>query len=87
MMNKFELNDKLARLYNITEFYYPIDEWDIIISLAVDNKLSIHVNKNDVLCTYEGDVISDEFFDDYESPQAATRFAIAMALVKLKEDK
>ena len=26
-------------------------------------------------------------FVDHESPQAATRFAIAMALVKLKEEK
>ena len=67
--------------------YLLIDDWNRLMELSVDNGLSIHTNKNDVLCTYEGDVISDEFFDEYESPQAATRFSIAMALVKLKEGK
>ena len=64
-----------------------IDDWTRLMDLSVYNQLSIHVNKNDVLCTYEGDVISDEFFDDHESPQEATRFAIAMALVKVAELK
>ena len=94
-MTKIELNNKLAELYNIDNCTYMgdrintylIDDWSRLMDLAVDNKLSIHINKNDVVCVHKSYVIMAEFFDEHESPQAATRFAIAMALVKLAEDK
>ena len=64
-----------------------IDNWSRLMDFSVDNKLSIHVNDNDVICLHKGVVISDEFFADYESPQDAVMFSIARALVKLKEGK
>ena len=63
------------------------------MDLAVDNNLSI----NQVINYQSGELFSvcatskigstHADFIDHESPQAATRFSIAMALVKLKEEK
>ena len=67
-----------------------IDDWNFLMNLSVKNKVSINQIKDD-----NGEYFSvyatandRKYFEDYaehESPQAATRFAIAMALVKLKE--
>ena len=91
-MNKLVLNDKLARLYNITGVYYPIDTWDILMNLAVDNGINYVCYKHYGYCkAWIGLREEDTSFafaenlKDHESPQDATRFAIAMALVELKE--
>ena len=94
-MTKFQLNNKLSELYKIKNCLYGdanspdillIDDWNRLMDLAVDNKLNIYFSLDVVTCTNNKDVIeSNEFMSDHESPQAATRFAIAMALVKLKE--
>ena len=111
-MTKLELNNKLAKLYNLpakkimmtsvtctiidgkqkdtytTGYALLIDDWAMLMDLALDNKLNIYFSLDVVTCTNNKDVIeSNEFMSDNESPQAATRFAIAMALVKLAEDK
>ena len=75
-----------------------IDDWSRLMDLAVDNKLSIFntvnvgnqllpkfATYNGVKIIFNGDYVISEVFGDHESPQAATKYAIAMALVKLKE--
>ena len=101
-MTKLELNDKLAELYNIDNCTYMgdiintylIDDWSRLMDLAVDNGINYVCYKHYGYCkAWIGLREEDTSFafaenlKDYESPQAATRFAIAMALVKLKEDK
>ena len=70
-----------------------IDDWNRLMDLAVDNNLSI----NQVINYQTGELFSicatsklgstHADFIDHESPQAATKYAIAMALAKLAEDK
>ena len=93
-MNKIELNDKLAELYNIEKTLWDkvllIDDWSRLMDLAVDNRL--HIDIFDVFTAIfwlssKDNSMHHEENKKHESPQAATRFAIAMALVKLKEDK
>ena len=103
-MTKLELNDKLAELYFLpksTELGFSdglcqelllIDDWNILMKLAVANHINIgHIvnDNNDYFSAY-ATTNDRKYFEDYsehESPQSATRFAIAMALVKLAEDK
>ena len=108
-MNKLELNDKVAELYNKADslFYVTemddlkqpvmnevllIDDWNRLMDLAVDNKIfevfecrqtdNYFSLRNRANLQYT--IILNK---DHESPQEATRYAIAMALVKLAEDK
>ena len=101
-MTKLELNDKLAELYNIDPYINPlnlgkrylIDDWSRLMDLAVDNGINYVCYKHHNYCKAWIGVMSDDsrfaFVEElscHESPKAAVRFAIAMALVKLKEDK
>ena len=98
-MNKFELNDKLAGLYFIpkaTEIGFInglrqeillIDDWNRLMDLAVDNRLRVYFCSSCAICTDGKEIQINEFISNHESPQEATKFAIAMALVKLEEDK
>ena len=97
-MTKLELNDKLAELYNIEPYINPlnlgkrylIDDWTRLMDLAVDNRL--HIDIFDVFTAIfwlssKDNSMHHEENKKHESPQAATRFAIAMALVKVAKDK
>ena len=103
-MKKLELNDKLAELYGLDSGYtyvnenkysdsittLIIDDWSVLMDLAVDKNINYICSKNYGYCKVGFNFIGWETkadYKDHESPQAATRFAIAMALVKLKEDK
>ena len=98
-MTKLELNDKLAELYNIDNFTYMgdrintylIEDWAMLMYLAVDNELFIQIYSDFVdVYAFTTDSIKakqNEKYINHESPQEATRYAIAMALVKLKDDK
>ena len=95
-MNKLELNDKLAELYGIEpknnyihvgNGFLLIDDWSRLMELSVANKLRIENWPNGVWVENNDFDGIEIIYSDHESPQAATRFAIAMALVKLKEDK
>lgn len=102
-MTKLELNNKLAELYglvgthkrisgidiiegNIYAYDLLIDDWSRLMDLAVTNRLRIEIYEFGVWIDYK-DTPLEILISDHESPQAATRFAIAMALVKLAEDK
>ena len=67
-----------------------IDDWTRLMDLAVDNRLHTDIFDEFTLifCLSSKDNrMHHEENKKHESPYAATRFAIAMALVKLKEDK
>ena len=65
-----------------------IDDWSRLMDLAVHERLNIYMNLDIVTCTNDKDVVEiSEFMSDHESPQAATKYAIAMALVRVNESK
>ena len=69
-----------------------IDDWSRLMDLAVDNHLNIcHItNANEEYFSVYATANDRKYFEDYsehESPEDATRYAIAMDLVKLAEDK
>ena len=65
-----------------------IDDWNRLMDLSVDNKVNIILNDGVVMCTNDRKVVdSIEFISDHDTDKDATRHAIAMALVKLAEDK
>ena len=69
-----------------------IDDWSRLMDLAVDNEIMIRVNISENIVSARNIrwLIQDSCWTEitgHESPQAATRLSIAMALVKLKEDK
>ena len=69
-----------------------IDDWNRLMYLAVANHINIcHItNANEEYFSVYATANNRKYFEDYsehESPEAATRCAIAMALVKLAEDK
>ena len=77
---------------NIYAYDLLIDDWSSLMDLAVDNGLPIYYsnavfNLEDSVWTFVGKDIIKANFKDHESPQAATRFVIAIALVKLKDGK
>ena len=75
---------------NIYSYYFLIDDWSRLMNLAVDNDIWVQsVKEMFVVYAHKRGTIEFEevLFKDHESPQAATKFAIAMALVKLAEDK
>ena len=97
-MTKLELNDKVAELYGELNFKYAskylnikiflIDDWSRLMGLAVDNGICIHIYEDCVMCAKPYSMMpTKEFYENHESPQATTKYAIAMALVKSAEDK
>ena len=71
-----------------------IDDWNSLMDLAVGNGICIDfTNDEEYISAFSvrnnniNSNIFDEQCSDHKSPQAATRFAIAMALVKVAEDK
>ena len=103
MMNKLALNYKIATLYGVDPFlqcmvgfdinegniykYIPfIDDWNRLMPLALSNKIGF-VAMNTIALAGIDEIEAKENYSDHESPEAAARYAIAMALVKLKESK
>ena len=73
-----------------------IDDWNRLMDLAVNHGVyfDFEYDKNlnaigvyGMYIEFISDDLPYELFNDHESPQAATRYAIAMALVKLAEGK
>ena len=113
-MNKLELNEKLAELYNINskKSFWRLDtdvgksfhtitlliddsarmfdlmiEHNIVIDsawISIDGKKSKYYTARLIGTMGAADIV---FLKGRETPQAATRYAIAMALVKLAESK
>ena len=65
-----------------------IDDWNVLMDLAVNNRVNIILNEGIVMCTNDRKIVdSIEFMSEHDTPQTATRCAIAMALIKLAEGK
>ena len=98
-MTKRELNDKLAELYGLevsmmTDYdiygndfeVLLIDDWNRLMPLAILNNIGF-VAMNTIVLAGIDEIEAKENYSDHESPDAAARYAIAMALVKLAESK
>ena len=92
-MTKLELNDKLEKIYPLSEAdmcednQIPlIDDSARMFDLMVEHRIgTVPMTNNFLACTH--DIESRANYSAYESPQDAARVAIAMALVKLAESK
>ena len=88
-MNKQDLNNKLAELYELEPKLgktYLIDDSARLFDLAVQHKIGFVAMNNNVLAGRDSIQIV-QHYSDHESPQAAARYAIAMALIEMKESK
>ena len=88
-MNKQELNNKLAELYGLEPKLgklYLIDDSARLFDLAVQHKIGF-VAMNNIVLAGKDDIGSKASYREHESPQAAARYALAMALIKMKESK
>ena len=88
-MNKQELNNKLAELYDLKPKLgklYLIDDSARLFDLAVQHKIGF-VAMNNIVLAGKDDIGSKASYREHESPQAAARYALAMALIKIKESK
>ena len=88
-MNKEELNNKLAELYDLEPKLgklYLIDDSAWLFDLAVQHKIGF-VAMNNIVLAGRDSIQIVQHYSDHESPQAAARYAIAMALIKMKESK
>ena len=91
-MNKQDLNNKLAELYDLEPFLsqprlgklYLIDDSAKLFDLAVQQKISF-VAMNNIVLAGKDDIGSKASYREHESPQAAARYAIALALIKMKQ--
>ena len=73
-----------------TDYILIIDCWNVLMDLAIDNDIWVQPYNNiGFVYVHKREKLNfiDTYYKDHESPKAATRFAIAMALVKLAEDK
>ena len=89
MMNKEELNNKLAKLYDLEPKLgklYLIDDSARLFDLSVQHKIGF-VAMNNIVLAGKDDIGSKASYREHESPQAAARYALAMALIKIKESK
>ena len=102
-MTKLELNDKLAGLYGLKPFTMigcdipAIDDSAIMFDLMIEHNILLdffwfnidEVNPKYYTARQKGFMGASDmvFLKDHESPQAAARYAGAMALVKLAEIK
>ena len=100
---KLELNDKLAELYSLDRFTMKsgddpvfsyqirlIDDSGRIFDLALENDIWIqpYNSLGFIYAHVRKDVSFDKvFYKDHETPQAAARYALALALVNLAESK
>ena len=93
-MSKEKINEKLEELYGLEPCLsepklgklYLIDDSARLFDLAVQQKIGF-VAMNNIILAGKDDVGSKASYREHESPQAAAKYAIAMALVKLKESK
>ena len=88
-MNKEELNNKLAELYDLKPKLgklYLIDDSARLFDLAVQHKIGF-VAMNNIVLAGRDSIQIVQHYSDHESPQAAARYAIAMALIEIKESK
>ena len=91
-MNKQDLNNKLAELYQLDSYINPlglgksylIDDSARLFDLAVQHKIGF-VAMNNIVLAGKDDIGSKASYREHESPQAAARYALAMALIELKE--
>ena len=92
-MNKEELNNKLAELYGLEPKLgklHLIDDSARMFELALANDIWIQPYNHlgfiyaHFRCNHE---LNKASYREHESPQAAARYAIAMALIKMKESK
>ena len=89
MMNKQDLNNKLAELYELEPRLgklHLIDDSARMFELAVQHKIGF-VAMNNIVLAGKDDIGSKASYREHESPQAAARYALAMALIKLAEIK
>ena len=79
----------------VYEYIQIIDDSEIMFDLMVEHKVQIlntklwletKVELPTIVLSQEW-ILHKEHFKDHETPQAAAKFAIAMALVKLAENK
>ena len=95
-MNKEELNNKLAKLYDLEPKLgklYLIDDSARMFDLSVQYSVDINYI-NDYGFVVADIKINDEKFvkafseyKDYKTPSDSAKYAIAMALIELKESK
>ena len=71
---------------NIYKYIPFIDDWNMLMPLALSNKIGIEAMNNIVLAGRD-DIGSKASYSDHETIEAAAQYAIAMALVKLAESK
>ena len=100
---KLELNDKLASLYGLdssimTDYDIYGNDFEVLLiddsarmfDLMIENKLSVLTMDDGCMTLHykEDSELSEKFMNkDHETTQAAARYAIGMALIKLAEDK
>ena len=85
-MNKQELNNKLAELYDLEPKLgkmHLIDDWNRLLPLALNNKIGF-VAMSDIVLAGRDSIQIVQHYSDHETPSDATRHAIAMALIELK---
>ena len=88
-MNKQDLNNKLAELYELEPKLgklYLIDDSARLFDLAVHHKIGF-VAMNNIVLAGRDSIQIVQHYSDHESPQAAARYAIALALIELAESK
>ena len=95
-MTKLELNEKLAELYGIKPYFQTIVGFDInegnvyaYLPLIDDSArmFDLAIEQNICACGKFDSIRNNALLKDHETTQAAARFAIALALVELKESK
>ena len=88
------INEKLEELYGLEPCLsqprlgktYLIDDWNALMPLALNNKIGF-VAMNNIVLAGRDSIQIVQHYSDHESPQAAARYAIAMALIEMKESK
>ena len=74
---------------NIYKYIPFIDDWNMLMPLALQNKIGF-VAMNNIFLAGRDNIESVEsigIYSEHETQEDAARFAIAMALVKLEESK
>ena len=89
MTSKEKVNERLEELYDLVPRIgkiYIIDDWNMLMPLALKNKIGFVAMNNNLLAGRDSIQIV-QHYSDHESPQAAARYAIAMALIELAESE
>ena len=90
-MSKEKINEKLEELYGLEPCVsqpklgklYLIDDSARLFDLAVQHKIGF-VAMNNIVLAGRDSIQVVRNYSDHESPQAAARYALAMALIELK---